>query len=39
MNDDFDFDGFLGSLDMPDYGEAPSFQSQNMDFNNLFNDV
>jgi len=39
MDDDFDFDGFLGSLDMPDYGEAPSFQSQNMDFNSLFNDV
>ena len=39
MDEDFDFDGFLGSLDMPDYGEAPSFQSQNMDFNSLFNDV
>jgi hypothetical protein len=39
MDDDFDFDGFLGSLDMPDYGEAPSFQSQNMDFGSLFNDV
>lgn len=39
MNDDFDFDGFLGSLDMPDYGETPSFQSQNMDFSSLLNDV
>jgi hypothetical protein len=39
MDDDFDFDGFLGGLDMPDYGEAPSFQSQNMDFSSLFNDV
>jgi len=39
MDDDFDFDGFLGSLDMPDYGEVPSFQSQNMDFSSLFNDV
>lgn len=39
MNDDFDFDGFLGSLDMPDYGEAPSFQSQNMDFSDLLGDV
>ena len=39
MNEDFDFDGFLGSLDMPDYGEAPSFQSQNMDFGSLLNDV
>jgi len=39
MDDDFDFDGFLGSLDMPDYGEAPSFQSQNMDFGSLLNDV
>jgi hypothetical protein len=39
MDEDFDFDGFLGSLDMPDYGEAPSFQSQNMDFSSLFNDV
>jgi hypothetical protein len=39
MDDDFDFDGFLGSLDRPDYGEAQSFQSQNMDFGSLFNDV
>ena len=39
MDEDFDFDGFLGSLDMPDYGEAPSFQSQNMDFGSLLNDV
>jgi hypothetical protein len=39
MDEDFDFDGFLGSLDMPDFGEAPSFQSQNMDFSSLFNDV
>jgi hypothetical protein len=39
MDDDFDFDGFLGSLDMPDYGEVPSFQSQNMDFSSLFDDV
>lgn len=36
MDEDFDFDGLFGSLDMPDFGEAPSFQSQNMDFSSLF---
>jgi hypothetical protein len=39
MDDDFDFDGFLGSLDMPSYGESPSFQSESIDFGSLLNDV
>lgn len=36
MGDDFDFEGVLDSLDIPNYGEVPSFQSQNLDFSNLF---
>ena len=39
MDDDFDFDGFLGSLDMPSYEESPSFQSESIDFGSLLNDV